>query len=60
MTKMGFDKKIWDTEIPEEALKEARRLIASQGGLARSKKMSPKEREEIARKGGLAGGRGRK
>jgi general stress protein YciG len=34
--------------------------LGRKGGKARLTKMTPKERSEIARMGGLAGGRGRK
>ena len=34
--------------------------LASLGGIARAKKLSPKRRKQIARKAGKAGGRGRK
>lgn len=33
--------------------------LGRKGGKARKKKLSPEQRSEIARKGGLAGGRGR-
>ena len=33
--------------------------LGRKGGKARKKKLTPEERSEIARKGGLAGGRGR-
>jgi hypothetical protein len=34
--------------------------LGRRGGKARLKKLTPEQRTEIARKGGLAGGRGRK
>lgn len=34
--------------------------LGSKGGKARKKKLTPEQRSEIARMGGLAGGRGRK
>ena len=34
--------------------------LGRKGGKARKKKLSPEQRSEIARKAGLAGGRGRK
>jgi hypothetical protein len=34
--------------------------LGRKGGKARLKKLTPEERSEIARKAGLAGGRGRK
>jgi general stress protein YciG len=33
--------------------------MGKRGGKARLKKMTPEQRSEIARKGGLAGGKGR-
>lgn len=38
---------------------KAARLLGKKGGEARAKKLTPKERSEIARKAGKAGGRGR-
>jgi hypothetical protein len=46
--------------VPTPALSDYLSQIGRKGGKARLKKMTAKERSEIARKAGLAGGRGRK
>jgi hypothetical protein len=46
--------------VPAPALSDYLSQIGRKGGKARLKKMTAKERSEIARKAGLAGGRGRK
>lgn len=38
----------------QKLLQQARKLIASEGGIARAKKLSKKRRSEIARMGALA------
>jgi len=45
--------------IPAE-IKEIFKAFGKQGGKKRSKNLTPEQRSEIARKAGLAGGRGRK
>lgn len=41
-------------------LASAKKSLASSGGIARAKALSPEERVKIARMGGRAGGRGRR
>jgi len=44
----------------KQMTEDERREFASKGGKASRGKLTPEQRSEIARKAGLAGGRGRK
>ncbi len=58
--KMGYEKK--GDEWVEEVLERYRKVVEGRrrGGVSAARGMTPDERSERARKGGKAGGRGRK